>query len=161
VAAFAGATAYLFVWPDEDGVPASADAVVVLSGGQGDRLPEGRRLVRAGTARTLVISDGRAEGWDEANRLCASGEAVCFRPDPYSTQGEARWIADQARRRGWNSLIVVTSSYHVRRARVIVERCFKGRLAVVGSDAAATNRIVGIAWEWPKSLYYLLWNRGC
>ena len=133
----------------------------MLSGGQGDRLPEGRRLVRAGVARTLVISDGRAEGWDEANRLCASGAAICFKPDPYSTQGEARWIAAEARRRGWESLVVVTSSYHVRRARVIVERCFDGPVAIVGTDAPAANRVVGIAWEWPKSMYYLLWNRSC
>jgi uncharacterized SAM-binding protein YcdF (DUF218 family) len=158
---FAAVTAYLFVWPDEDSVPGSADAVLVLSGGRGDRLPEGRRLVRAGVAPTLVISDGRAEGWEEANRLCEDGQALCFEPDPYSTQGEARWIAEEADRRGWDSLVVVTSSYHVRRARVIVERCFRGRLAVVGTEAQASNRIIGIAWEWPKSLYYLIWNRAC
>jgi uncharacterized SAM-binding protein YcdF (DUF218 family) len=157
----AAVTAYLFVWPDEDSVDALADAVVVLSGGRDDRLPEGERLVRAGVAPTLVISDGNAEGWDDANRLCESGEAVCFDPDPYSTQGEARWIAAEAERRGWDSLVVVTSSYHVRRARVIVERCFDGELSVVGSDPPATNRILGIAWEWPKSLYYLAWNRDC
>jgi uncharacterized SAM-binding protein YcdF (DUF218 family) len=158
---FAAATAYLFVWPDEDSVPSGADAVLVLSGGRGDRLPEGLRLVRAGVARTLVISDGRAEGWDEANRLCESGQALCFEPDPYSTQGEARWIAEEADRREWDAVVVVTSSYHVRRARVIFERCFHGRLAVVGTDAPAANRLPGIAWEWPKSIYYLIWNRAC
>ena len=138
-----------------------ADAVVVLSGGQGDRLPEGVRLVRAGVAPTLVISDGQAEGWDEANRLCDNGDAVCFKPDPYSTQGEARWIAREAERRGWDSVVVVTSSYHVKRARKIVERCFDGRIAVVGTDPPLANQVIGIAWEWPKSLYYLTWNRGC
>ena len=156
----AAVTAYLFVWPGEDHVPAQADAVVVLSGGQDDRLPEGLRLIDAGVARTLVISDGRAEGWEQANRLCDDG-AICFRPDPYSTQGEARWIAREAKRRGWRSLVVVTSSYHVRRARVIVERCFDGRLTVVGSDPPLAKRLVGIAWEWPKSAWYLTAVRGC
>ena len=156
----AAVTAYLFVWPGEDDVDTRADAVVVLAGGQDNRQPEGERLVYAG-APTLVISDGNTKGWDEANRLCESGEAVCSDPGPYSTQGEARWIAAEAERQGWDSLVVVTSSYHVRRARVIVERCFDGELSVVGSDPSVANRILGIAWEWPKSLYYLAWNREC
>ena len=155
------ATSYLFVWPSEDSVPPGADAVVVLSGGQNDRLPEGIRLVRAGVAPTLVISDGRAEGWAEANRLCESGGAVCFKPDPYSTQGEARWIGREAERRGWDTVVVVTSSYHVKRARAIVDRCLDGRLAVVGTDPPVSNQVIGIAWEWPKSLYYFSVNRDC
>ena len=160
VAAFVAATAFLFVWPPEDSLPADADAVVVLSGGREHRLAEGRRLVAEGVAETLVISDGRAAGWEEANGLCGSS-AVCFLPDPYSTQGEARWIAHEAERRGWESIVVVTSSYHVRRARMIVERCWEGGLAVVGADPPLENRLIGIAWEWPKTAYYLTLNRAC
>ena len=154
------ATAYLFVWPDEDRVPQDADAVVVLSGGREHRLAEGRRLVEAGVADTLAISDGAAKGWAEANALCEE-DAVCFVPDPYSTQGEARWIAEEAERRGWDSVVVVTSTYHVRRARTIVERCYHGDLAVVGAEPPLTNRLIGIAWEWPKTAYYLAWKRAC
>ena len=94
-------------------------------------------------------------------RKSNSGQAVCFKPDPYSTQGEARWIGREAERRGWDSVVVVTSSYHVKRARKIVGRCFHDRLAVVGTDPPLANQLIGIAWEWPKSLYYLAWNRGC
>jgi uncharacterized SAM-binding protein YcdF (DUF218 family) len=160
LAAFAAATAYLFVWTEGDRLPPDADAVVVLSGGREHRLAEGRRLVAAGVAETLVISDGRASGWEEANALCQA-RAVCFRPDPYSTQGEARWIEDEAARRGWDSIVVVTSTYHVRRARMIVERCYRGRLAVVGAEPPLENRIIGVAWEWPKTAYYLALNRAC
>ncbi len=158
---FVGATAYLFVWPRDDTPPADADAIVVLSGGRGHRLAEGQKLVREGVSDTLVISDGLAPGWDEANRLCRSGRAICFTPDPYSTQGEARWIAQEARERGWDSVVVVTSSYHVPRARMIVRRCYHDGLAVVGADPPTQNRILGIAWEWPKSVYYLTLKRGC
>ena len=49
--------------------------------------------IRSLSDRVLVISDGRSPDWPEANRLCAGGGAgfrvVCFRPDPYSTKGEA------------------------------------------------------------------------
>lgn len=134
---------------------------MVLSGGRGHRLAEGRRLIARGVSDTLVISDGRDEGWDGANRLCRSGRAICFEPDPYSTQGEARWIAREAEERGWDSVVVVTSRYHVPRTRMIVGRCFKGDLAVVGAEPPLENRIVGVAWEWPKSVYYLTLNRGC
>src|SRR6185503_10359284 len=81
LALFAGATAYLFLWPDEDAPPRGADAVVVLSGGRGHRLAEGRRLIREGISKTLVISDGLAPSWDEANGLCRTHRAVCFKPD--------------------------------------------------------------------------------
>jgi uncharacterized SAM-binding protein YcdF (DUF218 family) len=160
LAALGAATAYLFVWVDSDRVPRDADAVVVLSGGREHRLAEGRRLVATGVAETLVISDGRAPGWAEANALCGS-DAVCFRPEPYSTQGEARWIAAEAERRGWDSVVVVTSTYHVRRARMIVERCYDGDLAVVGAEPPLENRVIGVAWEWPKTVYYLAVNRDC
>ena len=108
-----------------------------------------------------MISDGLDEGWAEAMRLCTSRRAICFTPDPYSTQGEARWIAQEARKRGWDSVVVVTSTYHVRRTRMIVERCYGGDLAVVGAQPPLGNRIVGVAWEWPKSAYYLTLKRDC
>jgi uncharacterized SAM-binding protein YcdF (DUF218 family) len=133
----------------------------VLSGGRGHRLAEGRRLIEQGISDTLVISDGFDPGWVEAGRLCKNGRAICFTPDPYSTRGEARWIAQEARERGWDSLVVVTSTYHVRRTRMIVGSCFDGELAVVGARPPLGNRSIGVAWEWPKSAYYLTLNRGC
>jgi uncharacterized SAM-binding protein YcdF (DUF218 family) len=149
------------VWPDTDTPRPGADAVVVLSGGRGHRLAEGRRLIAQGISDRLVISDGLDPKWVEARRLCRSGRAICFTPDPYSTQGEARWIAQEARERGWDSVVVVTSTYHVRRARMIVERCYRGRLAVVAAEPPLENRIIGVAWEWPKTAYYLALNRAC
>ena len=80
IAAWLAACAFLFVWPREDS-PGRADAVVVLSGGRKFRLEKGLELVRADVADTLVISDGQAPGWPEANRLCAAraDEAGAFR----------------------------------------------------------------------------------
>ena len=67
-------------------------------------------MIDEGISDTLVISDGLDPGWEEAGRLCKSGRAICFTPDPYSTQGEARWIAQEAKKRGWDSVVVVTST---------------------------------------------------
>jgi uncharacterized SAM-binding protein YcdF (DUF218 family) len=156
VAAFAAATAYLFVFPGEDPLPARSDAVVVLSGGQ-HRLNEALRLWQNGAAPTLAISDGRNPGWPEANRLCGRPRVRCFRPVPYSTRGEARWTAGQR----WQSVVVVTSTYHVRRTRELFDRCVNGRVAVRAADPPLVNFVIGVSWEWPKSAWYWGFSRGC
>ncbi len=160
VAALVAASLLLFVFPPQDR-PGRANAVVVLSGGKNDRLPEGIELVRRGVAPLLVISDGRTY----APRLCAgetSGfRVLCFRPDPYSTRGEAEEIARLAHARRWRSVVVVTSRYHVFRARVLFRRCFHGRVAAVGSMPDVWHFFTGILYEWPKLLYEETLLRGC
>lgn len=163
LSAFLGATVYLFVFPHLDRVT-HADAVVVLSGGRTDRLPKGVELMRSGVAPTLVISDGRALGYPQANRLCRGGQpyrVVCVRPDPYSTRGEAETVARLAAKRGWRSLVVVTSRYHVFRSRVLFERCFHGPVAVVGSEPSLHNLLQGALQEWPKLVYEETLIRSC
>jgi hypothetical protein len=44
---------------------------------------------------------------------------------------------------------------------MIVGRCVDGEVAVIGADPPAVNFLVGVAWEWPKSAYYLTLKRGC
>ena len=150
------------MWPDDDEARA-ADAVIVLAGGK-HRLADGLALVRRGLAPVLVISDGNDPRWRDAHRLCGQRRpfrVICFHADPYSTQGEARWAADQARRRNWRSLVVVTSVYHVRRSRMLFRRCFEGPLAVVGAEPPLQSFLVGAVLEWPKLAYALTIGRGC
>jgi uncharacterized SAM-binding protein YcdF (DUF218 family) len=159
---FAGATAFLFAFPPVD-TPQRADAVVVLAGDRG-RLAKGLQLVRGGVAPVLVISDGAVPGWPEANRLCARRSrfrTICFHPDPYSTRGEAQFVARLARKRGWKRVVVVTSTYHVIRARRDFRRCFGGDVAGVAARPAPGNWIEGTALEWPKLLYSLTVGRRC
>jgi uncharacterized SAM-binding protein YcdF (DUF218 family) len=135
IVVLAGLTARLFVWPSTDPVQRS-DAVVVLAGGRGERLHKARALVSQGIASTLVISNGRSGGWREANRLCDTPQAfdvVCFTPKPDNTRGEAHAIRELADQRHWNRIVVVTSTYHVFRARLLLERCYRRGLTVVGA----------------------------
>jgi uncharacterized SAM-binding protein YcdF (DUF218 family) len=114
-----------------DDAPARADAVVVLQGSK-SRLPHGYRLMERGLAPLLVIS--RGSGLPLEERLCAGKtrfETVCFSAS--STRGEARIVSRIARERGLDSLDVVTSQFHVYRARKIFERCYDGDLVMVGS----------------------------
>jgi uncharacterized SAM-binding protein YcdF (DUF218 family) len=157
--------AFLFLWPREDS-PERVDAVVVLAGGRKFRLEKGLELMRRGVAHTLVISDGRAPQWPEANRLCDRGQGagfrvVCFKPDPYSTSGEAEMVARLARARGWRSVAVVTSTFHVFRARMLFERCVDGDVAAVGARYKLRYLPAALFWETGKLAYALTVDRDC
>jgi uncharacterized SAM-binding protein YcdF (DUF218 family) len=113
-----------------------ADALVVFAGGRGERLSKAVTLLQRHVAPVLVISNGRDARWPAANQLCASRqrfEVLCPRPHPDTTRGEARMVRDLAARRGWRSVVVVTSTYHARRARLLLRRCFDGQLQVVAA----------------------------
>jgi uncharacterized SAM-binding protein YcdF (DUF218 family) len=158
------AAAVLFVWPPH-GTDGRADAAVVLAGGRGPRLSEGLALVREGVAPVLVVSDGWSPTWPEANRLCARRQApvpvVCFHPDPYSTRGEAEAFARLAAERGWRSVVVVSSRYHLVRARMLFERCYEGTVSTASSNGSLWARIVAAPIETVKLGYALLIKRGC
>lgn len=161
---FLAATARLFVWPSTNDVH-RADAVVVLDGGSGERLDKARALMARGVAPTLAISTGRETDADEAGELCTKPQrfaVVCFSPRPDSTRGEARTVATLARQNQWNEVVLVTSTYHVTRARILVDRCFEGRVDVV--SASPPRRPLhwagSLAHEWAGMLETML-RRGC
>ena len=146
VLAAIGLNLRLFVWPATDTVR-SADAVVVLAGGSGERLDRALELVRDGVAPTLAVSSFGPD------RLCTERQpfaVVCFTPTPATTRGEAESIGQLARAHGWTNLVLVTSTSHITRARLLVERCYSGTLQV----AAATPHpgllpwIAAITHEW-------------
>lgn len=155
---------YLFATPSLDR-PTRSDTVIVLAGDRTPRLDRGLALMRAGVARTLVISDGHDPLWPAANRLCDAGgegfRVVCFRPDPYSTRGEARGFAQLARANGWRSVVVVTSTFHVTRARLLFRRCFDGLVEGVGAHASLGRSKFNYVTEVGKLLVQITVQRGC
>ena len=164
VGALAVASVFLFILYDDDEV-ATADAIVVLAGSK-FRLPVGlelveRQLVEHGVAPVLVISDGLDPRSPAANRICRErAQVLCPKPDPYSTRGEARLVARLARERGWDSIVVVSSRFHLFRSRILFERCYDGRLAFVGAPIQWWRWPVAIAAEWAK-LGVAATRRGC
>ena len=166
IAVFSVATYRLFVDPHIDPVRRS-DAVVVIAGGP-LRLQKGIELAREKIAPLLVVSVPHGAwpyGW-EAPDICNGAkrpfQVVCFHPKPESTQGEARAVERIAAERHLRSVIVVTSYFHVTRARIEMRRCFHGRLAVIGTPLNnLAKEPFWIAMEWPKLLYAETLNRGC
>lgn len=157
----------LFVLPaiDEPEVVlgAPADAVVVLGGGQGERLAAARALLPRlpGDPPALVLSVPYAEPLLGCGSVPGHpGVAVrCLVPEPMTTAGEAAALVTLAADEQWQRVVVVTSDYHVTRARMLVTRCVEQLapdlevLWVAGDTAATSLRGAwAIATEWPSLL---------
>lgn len=138
------AACYLVVAQPAVNSPVRSDAILVLGPPLVDgRLDEALRLAEQHYAGTVVISIG----WDKGLQrvaACANDnpayQVICFRPDPATTRGEAEELGRLARSHGWHSVLVVTSKYHVSRARLIVQRCMPGSVRML---AAAGKPSVG------------------
>jgi uncharacterized SAM-binding protein YcdF (DUF218 family) len=160
-----GAAAALFLVPHGDDAPRRADAIVVLAGNE-ERLPAALALQRDGVAPVVAISYSDELEDEQRAEACAGPEPIrpslfCFRAEPFSTRGEARAAARLARERGWDELVIVTSGYHVFRARTLFERCLEAELAVVGSDAVWWEDAIALFTESVKLVIAETLRRGC
>ena len=169
VALWLVAVAVLFIWPRaNDQPPAHADVVVVLSGGGNWRLDPALVLMRRGVAPVLAISSVRRDPkWVKAGKLCdgAYGKlrfrVLCFEASPYSTRGEAEAVSRLAQAHGWHRIVVVTSTYHVTRARMLFRRCYHGSLWTVGTAARWWMLPEEWASETAKLAVQIIFERSC
>ncbi len=114
----------------------------------------------------LVVSGGFDPRQPAANEICHAGRGdgfrvVCFTPDPDSTRGEAQEIGRLARENGWQRVLLVTSRFHVTRARMLVDRCVDGDVDAVGVDYPWTTIPVAVAGEWFKWIRAQTFARSC
>ena len=133
----------LFLLSDDDALPEGADAVVVLSGPD-NLLPAGQTLVGGGIAPTLVVSASRRGRGDRRVQFCRSEpeDVECVYPGPFSTPGEAQAISALAERRGWDTVVLVTSDYE----RLVAERVFRAAVTSGSPSTASTSR-GGATWS--------------
>jgi uncharacterized SAM-binding protein YcdF (DUF218 family) len=117
-----GFFAFLWLLPDEEVVlNRNADGIVVLTGGT-SRVADALELLAAGRGKRLLISGvnpgtttsdiaHQAAGYDKLLKCCVDLDYSAI-----NTLGNAvetrRWAID----RGFHSLVIVTSSYHMPRA---------------------------------------------
>ncbi len=157
----------LFVLPavdePEDLRAAPIDAVLVLGGGDGERIATATSLLGRlpGPAPELVLAVQYPAPLLACGTLTEVPEVTvrCLVPDPRTTAGEAAGAVALAADEGWQRLAVVTSDYHVTRSRRLFTRCVE-RLApelqvlwVAGETEPLTLRGAWrIATEWPSLL---------
>lgn len=165
VAVLYGLGVYLFLLRGSDPVT-HADAVVVLAGSR-VRLPVALRLVARGIAPTLVVSEASRADDPARYRLCHGPRPhgyrlICRVAEPFSTQGEARLTSSLVTQHGWRSVVVVSSRYHLFRARILLERCTKARLALRGTDGDPWwRKALAVPLEWAKLARAETIRRGC
>jgi uncharacterized SAM-binding protein YcdF (DUF218 family) len=155
----------LFVWPSTK-PPGHVDAVVVFAGGNGERQHEGVRLVKAGVAPVLVMSDG---GEPNRSKYAACKQPqdftlICFSPQQDNSRSEAREFAELAATNHWRSVALVTSTTHVRRASLLLGRCYDGEVYTVATPLTNDykHEMFGqVLHEWGGLVEALTVRRGC
>ncbi|TMM14718.1 MAG: hypothetical protein E6F98_03520, partial [Actinobacteria bacterium] len=132
------------------------------------RLDPALKLVERGIAPVLAISSPyRQPKWRTAIRLCTGQtphprfRVICFQATPYSTRGEAETVTRLAERDGWNRLVVVSSTYHLTRARMLFRRCYRGTLWTVGTSSPLYRLPEEWASETGKLIVQTAVERGC
>lgn len=133
-----------------DPLPASADAIIVLSAespysnvvkAQGlERLLHGKSLLQANIATTLVLTNlPWYRGDPEKDRQFLLGDliknTVSIGPVE-NTYDEAKALKKLAAERGWKQVILVTSPLHSRRAKAIFSEQLP-ELTIISSPSAA------------------------
>jgi uncharacterized SAM-binding protein YcdF (DUF218 family) len=152
VLVFCVMTAVLFVYPDLN-PPERSDAIVVLGGHGKPAYEKGVALARQGYAPRLVLS---LQDWQSCRpyqsylALHLSRVKVnCFKPNPQTTQGEARAIEAFARRLHWTRIIVVLPTTQASRARLRIGRCYSGQvLEVAFSPQGIGEWLYQFVYEW-------------
>ena len=75
---------------------------------------------------------------------------ICVYAGPYSSVGEAQAISELAKRRHWDTVVIVTSDYETFRAERAFHRCGDFRVATYGVDEPWWRTAIGIPLEWVK-----------
>lgn len=127
----------VFVWkvsgtPPVKPVP-KADGIVVLTGPGGGRLEAGARLLREKRGERLLISgvNPAINTRTKIQKLLALGDALvdcCVDLDyiAENTFDNGRETANWARVLGYEDIILVTSAYHMPRAKLEISRAISG-----------------------------------
>jgi uncharacterized SAM-binding protein YcdF (DUF218 family) len=152
----------LFLGHEDDSLPKGADAVVALAGSE-KTLPAAQQLIGGGIAPTLVVSAERNNRDKRRRSLCRSkaDDVVCIYAGPYSSVGEAKAISQLAKRRNWDTIVLVTADYETFRAERSFRRCGTFRVATYGVDEPAWRTALGIPLEWVKLGVTETVRRGC
>jgi uncharacterized SAM-binding protein YcdF (DUF218 family) len=146
------------MWPRDD-IPNQPDAIVVLGGGRAERVQLGIEL-RDRYDATLVLS-ASAWGYGYNLGLRCDVDAICVRPYPATTTGEASTIAALAESYGWDHVTVATTRFHTTRARVLFRQCFGDRVSVVGARPTESRGVGTYLRETAGTLAALTVRRAC
>jgi uncharacterized SAM-binding protein YcdF (DUF218 family) len=127
-------------WVVEDNLERS-DAIVVLSDDNfyADRATRAAQVYRQGLGSIVVASGRRLRPYagiaelmehDLIERGVPKDKILRVAHDTDNTRDEAKALAQLAKQKKWQSVIVVTSNYHTRRARYIFSHVFPQEIKI-------------------------------
>ena len=140
-------------------LPARADAIVVMGGGDrhATRETQAAALYARGLAPVVLTTGGPVAGepapatyaeWS-VQRLARRGvprTAVIPTNQGDSTQGDARGVRRLAEARGWHDLVIVTDSWHSHRTEIVFRSVFAGSPIRLYNSPAASPDFDPNAW---------------
>lgn len=145
--------------------PQPVQAIVVLSGGEGERLDTAADYFNQGLARWVILVNNGIEDPGAFSSLAARliyeaglagitrDQILVTRPIPAnSTIGEAQAVLDLARNRSFTSLLVVTDPFHTLRTSVVYADIFK--------NTGISTTIVSAENHWYKPATWFFSLRG-
>jgi hypothetical protein len=123
------------VFPKTGPTPKHADAVFVLGPLTDKRVAVAKKLLADGTVDRMMWSAAIATHaqYGLLEECRTTPDLICQRPSPATTQGEGRILKAQAAANGWSSVIIVTQTAHITRAKAILGRCFSGTITMLPS----------------------------
>lgn len=143
-----------------------ADAIVVLTGGKG-RIEDGLGLLRSGAAPTLVLSGvDRDAAMDTIflNGVTAEEKKnIILEKASTTTYENAMYVRRMALERGFKSMILLTSWYHMKRARYVFSRVMRDEFVIYEesvpqseTDGRAFSGATAVLPEFLKYYWYAL-----
>jgi uncharacterized SAM-binding protein YcdF (DUF218 family) len=140
-----------------------ADAIIILSDDNfyADRATRAAELYRQGLAPVVVASGIRLRPYagiselmthDLAERGVPKERIVPFPQDADGTREEAVALRNFLAGKGWKSVIVVTSNYHTRRARLIFRKTFPSDLKIEVASARDADFDPSNWYEHPRAV---------
>ena len=145
-----------------------AQAIVVLAGDNrhGERVRRGVELLQAGLAPRLVLSGTSLRAnfsetklmEQDALAMGATPDQLLLAPhDANSTVEEALALRPVLAQHNLRKIIVVTSNFHTRRARLIFRSIYQKRATLVQVSAAPDYRFRPASWWQDPEGFKLLW----
>jgi uncharacterized SAM-binding protein YcdF (DUF218 family) len=152
-----------------DEKPRPADVIIVISGAPG-RVEHGVSLFQQGYADKILFSGGGARNMGrQAMSLGVPADHILLETRSYTTFTNAKYSLEVMQDQGLKSAILVTSSFHTRRASIIFHEFFKGlELTVSAAPYDSVNAsnwwknrdaVMFVVSEYLKLVYHYLFER--
>lgn len=126
---------------------AKSDVVIVLSGGGIERLEKGVELYKKGFAPYVMISNGQEDGlYEAAQQLGVPSDSLILENQARSTKENALFTKNLMQKHQFQSAIIVSSNYHMRRVKSNYEKAISNSGMKLIYCSVSDNEYDSVRW---------------